>query len=521
MCDATTGERDFVSRKLRDQAGPAIGRIVFCPDGRRLVTAHADRAIRVWDLKTGRINGRIEHPADVTDLAVFADGSRVMTSCSDGTIGIWNLETGQKLRETIVYVTPAVFDERVEAESRARTGINGVASISISPDGRRASFGSDNFMFLWDLELDEESTRANHAAPVRNVVFSADGRHVVSSAGAAVRVWALPPNRQPGEEPWLVEDAQLISYEAGPSYRPISAVAVISKDGRRVLSGGPGPSMTLWDRTTRRIIRHFQGNQAEVRSVAFAPDGRRALSQDSNKAVRLWNIESGEQIHVLEGFDTLIASAVLPDWTRIYTAGGRFRGRGFEIAAWDPITGRASGQLRGHSDHIWSLAVSPDGRYLLSGGYDPDPILWDTTNGREIRRFRGHTDKPHTVAFHPDGRRALSAGYDGTIRLWDVETGKELSIFRGHTSIVLAICVSPDGRLLFSQQWGRWELWIWDIDSAHLIEKINWRGKLPTRDSFTPDGRQFVCGRDRVVRMYRLRDPAPADRSAAASVEQK
>jgi WD40 repeat protein len=166
---------------------------------------------------------------------------------------------------------------------------------------------------------------------------------------------------------------------------------------------------------------------------------------------------------------------------------------------------------------ICSVASSPDGRYLLSAARELNPILWDTKTGKEIHRFRGHTADAWLVAFLPDGRRALSAGHDGTIRLWEVDSGRELSVFSGHTSAVTAIGVSPDGRRLFSSQWGRQELWIWDVATSKLVQSLNWRSGMPTLGSFTSDGHHFVCGRDRAVRMYRLNDLGGSDSTAASA----
>ena len=98
-----------------------------------------------------------------------------------------------------------------------------------------------------------------------------------------------------------MEVAQIIPDVAGPSsWTGWTTAAVVSKDGRRVLFGSRDRMMIFCDLTTRRIIRRFVGHQAEVRSEpSSAPDGRRALSQDSNRVVRLWDIESGEHIYLV------------------------------------------------------------------------------------------------------------------------------------------------------------------------------------------------------------------------------
>ncbi len=101
----------------------------------------------------------------------------------------------------------------------------------------------------------------------------------------------------------------------------------------------------------------------------------------------------------------------------------------------------------GHAPHwVVGVAIAPDGRKALTGGFDRMMRLWDVESGRELRRFEGHAGPVVAVAFAPDGRRALSGASDNTMRLWDADTGKELCRFEGHTGGVFVALFCPDER---------------------------------------------------------------------------
>ena len=105
--------------------------------------------------------------------------------------------------------------------------------------------------------------------------------------------------------------------------------------------------------------------------------------------------------------------------------------------------------LTGHRDSVLSVAFSPDGQTLASGGLK-DIRLWNLATGKELRTIWGHRDAVLSVAFSPDGQTLASGSLDETIKLWNLATGKELRTLSGHTSLVDSVAFSPDGQTLAS-----------------------------------------------------------------------
>src|SRR5262249_8653828 len=162
-------------------------------------------------------------------------------------------------------------------------------------------------------------------------------------------------------------------------------------------------------------------------AVAFSPDGKRALSASADFTARMWNVDTGQVIHV----------------------------------------------LRGHSDLVWDVRFSPDGKLAATGaGWQLDLTrtsngvprfkmgtkdctirLWDVQTGEPRGVLRGHSEMVKSVIFTPDSRFILSGSMDGTVRMWDVAKAKHVRLFTGHTNGVNCVAVSPDSRYALSGSW--------------------------------------------------------------------
>jgi WD40 repeat protein len=104
--------------------------------------------------------------------------------------------------------------------------------------------------------------------------------------------------------------------------------------------------------------------------------------------------------------------------------------------------------LRGHKDSIYSLAVSPNGKLLVTGSYDQTIKLWDLESGSELKTLTGHNGAIFGLAFHKNGKLLASASGDRTIKLWDIERGERLDTFGQPALDQYAVAFSPDGRFV-------------------------------------------------------------------------
>ena len=219
-----------------------------------------------------------------------------------------------------------------------------------------------------------------------------------------------------------------------------------SPDGLRALSGSDDNTVRLWEVATGRAERVLEGHSGSVYSVAFSPDGSLALSGSEDHTVRLWVVATGRPVRVLEGHSDNV-------WSVAFSPDGSLALSGSvdnTLRLWEVATGSVVGVLEGHSARVWSVAFSPDGNLALSGSADNTVRLWEVATGRPVRVLEGHSARVLSVAFSPDGSLALSGSEDKTVRLWEVATGRPVRVLEGHSASVRSVAFSPDGRQAFS-----------------------------------------------------------------------
>ncbi len=172
------------------------------------------------------------------------------------------------------------------------------------------------------------------------------------------------------------------------------------------------------------------------------------------------------------------------------------------VWVWDAANGVALVVHGGHEYALECVAVTPDGRRIVCGCDDNVVRVWDTESGAELAVLRGHEGRVICVAVTPDGRRIVSGSDDKTVRVWDAENGAEVAVLHGHQDTVYSVAVTPDGRRALSAGYSTGP-WVWDLETGQCLCTLEGHGGWFNGVSVTPDGRRAMSlGCDYTLRLW-------------------
>jgi WD40 repeat protein len=278
-----------------------------------------------------------------------------------------------------------------------------------------------------------------------------------------------------------------------------------SPDGKRIAGGSSDKTLRVWDAQTGQQLLDLKGHKGVVWSVAFSPDGNRLASSSDDCTVKVWDAQTGQQVLTLRGHTTQVNSvAFSPDGNRIASGSGDTT-----LKVWDAHSGQQLLALQGHTEAVRSVAFSPDGQRIASGSWDKTVRVWDAQTGQQLLALQGHTTGVFSVAFSPDGKRLATGSSDRTVKVWDVATstkdrqagGQEVLTLKGHADFVNSVAFSPDGNRIASGS--REGVKVWDTYSGQQVLALQGHTSGIFSVAFSPDGTRIASGSfDKTVKVW-------------------
>jgi WD40 repeat protein/DNA-binding SARP family transcriptional activator len=260
-----------------------------------------------------------------------------------------------------------------------------------------------------------------------------------------------------------------------------------SPDGRYILTGSRDGTVRLWDVQTGQQLRQMDVTPGAAVSVAFSPGGQLALTGDGGRNATAWDVQTGQRLRNFDLDDVVLDVAFASDGKSIVVVTAAQK-----VYLLNAQTGDVIHEIIGR-DWMWSATLSPDNRYLVTADFSGPARLWDIQTGQEVRGFSGDTSGIDCVDFSPDGKY-IAVGTTGTIVwLWEVSTGRKVQAFSGHTSAVQDVAFSPDGRYVASASADRTAR-LWDTQSGKSIRTFSGHTEGLNSVEFSPDGKYLVTG---------------------------
>ncbi|MCB2195517.1 MAG: WD40 repeat domain-containing protein [Bacteroidetes bacterium] len=289
------------------------------------------------------------------------------------------------------------------------------------------------------------------------------------------------------------------------------------------------------------LVTTLKEHTDQVHSVAFSPDGKQFISGSKDEKIILWNFETFEPVKTIQRHYATIYEL------EYSTAGDLFFSGGDKTVNVWQNDGTYIKSLSGHTTAVWSIGLSADAKFMVSGSFDNDFRLWDVAEGSTIHIFENnrksvmatayskatnliasgsqngyidiytfdnfelihtfpaHSGNVYALAFSHNGKYLASASREGTIKIWDLNTMNIIHVLTNHERSVMSIQFSSNDKLLVSGSYDA-TVKLWDVVSGKEIHTYVGH-TMPVNDVAIRNDNKYIlsASSDKTIKVWKLK----------------
>lgn len=432
---------------------------------------------------------RAGHTAAVRRAVFSPDGKMLISVGEDHQVIVWDFLRRMPLKTISEH-----------------TGV--INTVAFSPDGKWFITGDEQqTAIIWNVaRLEPETVWRDQRGSITASRFSPDGRVLIYSAGDISIVRETGTWKKLRELPFgvafgdflfpkgsrVVEESQGRVWDLNTG-APLASFpsdwggnwAALSPDSKTFVSVGAQGDVTFVDQTTRQLLHQEHVHHDHGRAVAYSPDGK--LLATGAERVVLWDAVSMRRLVPLEYESVVWSVAFSPDGRWLISTHGDG-----SILIWDVINRELAANLKEHSGGVRGVAFSRDGSKLATASEDHSVIVWDVVTGRKEAVLTDHETRVAAVAFSPDGRWFASADQMGVVITHNFDDQSRLVIPPSSQMSSYCVVISPDSRFLVTS------FVIYDAKTGEAVVPYGcppW-GHVYSA-AFTPGGELLIGGTDK------------------------
>ncbi|HXD89064.1 MAG TPA: hypothetical protein VN641_21410 [Urbifossiella sp.] len=480
---------DFVSGTIRFhlQAAANQNMVAVHADGTMAAGAGADGKLRLWILATGHLVKELNADSAVESVAFDHTGQRVAIATANHLIRVYEVASdvapvefsaNKKLKQSHAIFSPDGSEIVVASwrgtgplELKAELAAYSLKKTSAPPrlftiptaallslgflaDGKTlvAAGGEENnagFIRFFDFgSAKPTGSFTGHRQVVRALAISPDGARMASTGVGEMRFWTTRGLRP-------------IAEIKVPDENEYLSCAAISTDGKRLVLGGWGKTLSAWDMADPahpKLLKQFADHKAGLRSIGFDAAGRRFASTDESGKVIVWDaMKLAPIVSIQASANAIYRAKFTLDGTALVTASGNWKAKAKgELRVWDPATGKETGRFPDQSLEVWDIGFLDGGKRMITigaiGGSQDDAHVkvWDFATKQVVNRpvGNGAFKSARCLAVSPDGKRLAIGSGTGPVKVFDTGSWQEVLDLPGLANCTFRVDFARDGCLL-------------------------------------------------------------------------